>query len=152
MNDNHSSKLANVPSTERPEITEQEHHTFISHMMCSILDSIYGVVNRSSLTFGEACVLCSIANGTVKKNYVSATNLASKYKLPKSTISNYLTRLISAGFVQETVDADDRRKRYLALTPQTIIAHGEVCDTLNKVRMDAYNAAGMPLTEPYTVK
>ena len=151
MNDNNSPKSPNVRSGEQCELSQAEHYKFIMFMVSNILDSIYDVAGRAGQTLSETCVMGAIANGTFQEDYQFVTQLSNKYGLPKSTVSDYVARYLASGLVKETFNADDRRHRYLSLTPLGIIASGKICDRLNGVRKAAHEA-GMPLTKIYTVK
>ena len=43
--------------------------------------------------------------------------LAEIVRLPKSTVSRYVSAEMNAGFLEEVIDPDDRRRRRLHLTP-----------------------------------
>ena len=43
--------------------------------------------------------------------------LAEIVRLPKSTVSRYVSAEMHAGFLEEIIDPDDRRRRRLHLTP-----------------------------------
>ena len=144
MNDNHSPKLPIVRKAEQSEITGTENYRYITRVASAVVDATYSLGNRGGQTLSETCMLWAIAKGTLTEDYCSVGQLAEKYNMPKSTVSGYVTRFIGGGLVKEFVSDEDRRRRYLAMSPQGIIITGTLCDKIN--------AAGLHITQLDTVK
>ena len=50
--------------------------------------------------------------------YLTVSELAKIVRLPKSTVSRYVSSEMSSGFLKEVIDPDDRRRRHLHMTDQ----------------------------------
>ena len=137
---------------ERLELSQDEHLKFLVRMALAVIDSIYSLgPDIGGDTISKQCIMGSIADATFHGTSESVSSLARKYNLPKSTVTFYVTGLLGAGRIKETVDPDDRRKHCLTLSSAGVDTALVLCDRINEMREQAH-ADGQPMLKLYTVK
>ena len=99
--------------------------------MTKFLDEIFA--GKDGLSSREICIMASIAYGAFARKPYSISTLNSKYEWPQSSVSRYVSKLIELRLVCETIDPDDRRKRYLALTEKGIENHRRLCKRISNL-------------------
>ena len=124
---------------------------FITYMASGVLDAMYSLGHRGGQTLNESCIATAIVHGTLTKNYLTVSDLAARYSLPSSTVSDYVSRAIANGLVYETVDSNDRRRRILKTSKAGLKNVKAVCGKINEVRKSAAES-DMPFGTLYTIK
>ncbi len=82
---------------------------------------------------------------------ISATALASELSVPLTTVMEWLSRLVEAGYVERRRDPDDGRRRLLALTDASVEPMREAHEQFGRAYRAFLSHAPRPVEESMTV-
>ncbi len=94
---------------------------------------------------GELLIVLTIVLLDQAGYHPTVTELAEITKLPKSSVSRYVSTEMSAGFLEEAIDPRDRRRRLLRPTDKAraeLIWHREQVREIAKIRRAALEGVG----------
>jgi len=87
----------------------------------SVLSSINQIDgSNGKRTLREHILLNDVLVSAISNKPTSVSILVEKFDVPIATVSRLVSGFIHDGIVREQVDEDDRRKRYLLITPRAI--------------------------------
>ena len=82
---------------------------------CAVIESFCRCLPGTT-TLNELRIIAEIVTKTALGEEISVTKLSNSLGMPLSTVSTQVTEMISKRWIEEEINPDDRRKRFLTMS------------------------------------